>query len=143
MTEAARLEWYGDKVLANVKVAKKAALTMAGQVIQAAAVPLINRVSGDLAGSINYKVIDKDDECRVGTNVEYAPYVEFGTGKYAEGGDGRKTPWAFVDDQGKLWWTAGGRPFPYLRPALDNNSEQILKVMGEMIGKAAEDGGKK
>ena len=137
----ANFVWYGDKVLRSVEAAKKAALTRGCQIVISHAVPLIRNVSGNLGGSLSYKV-DRD-EGRAGTNVKYAPYVEFGTGKYAEKGDGRKTPWVFKDDKGKWWWTAGGRPRPFLRPALDNNRDQIIKAMGEIIGKAAEAGGKK
>lgn len=41
--------------------------------------------TGRLRGSISYSV--EGEECYVGTNVNYAPYVEFGTGIYAETGE--------------------------------------------------------
>ena len=39
--------------------------------------------TGNLKRSIDYKVTD--DECSVGTNVEYAPYVEYGTARWPTG----------------------------------------------------------
>ena len=42
----------------------------------------------------------------IGTNVEYAMWHEFGTGKYA-GEGGRQTPWAFKDKDGNWVWTHG------------------------------------
>ena len=43
--------------------------------------------TGNLQDSITYEV--NGNEGVVGTNVEYAPYVEFGTGLFSSQGDGR------------------------------------------------------
>ncbi len=64
----------------------------------------------------------------VGTNVEYAPYVEFGTGKFAEGG-GRPTPWSYQDDKGNWHTTNGMKPQPYLRPAIDNHLNEYKQFL--------------
>lgn len=70
----------------------------------------------------------------VGTNVEYAPYVEYGTGKKAVGGNGRKTPWAYTDPKtGQLIWTAGQRPQPFLEPALLENEQEIINIFKKTI----------
>lgn len=47
-----------------------------------------------------------NQEGRIGTNLEYAPYVHQGTGIYAVNGDGRPTPWAWYDETGR--YTANG-----------------------------------
>lgn len=40
-------------------------------------------------------------EGRIGTNLEYAPYVHQGTGIYAVNGDGRQdVPWRYQDAEG-------------------------------------------
>lgn len=52
--------------------------------------------TGNLRNNISNTVVD--DTVYVGTNVEYAPYVEFGTGKYAESGNGRPGWWVYVSD---------------------------------------------
>lgn len=44
--------------------------------------------TGNLRSSITHVV--NDNVGIVGTNVEYAPYVEFGTGLFSSKGDGRK-----------------------------------------------------
>lgn len=49
--------------------------------------------TGRLRNSINCLV--QDDEVYIGTNVEYAIYVELGTGKYTEGG--RPGWWVYVE----------------------------------------------
>ena len=65
--------------------------------------------------------------------LEYAPYVEYGTGLYAEGGNGRKdVPWAYEDEEtGELIWTAGQKPIPFLRPALYENRTEIVRMFKE------------
>ena len=49
----------------------------------------------------------------------YSIFVERGTGIYAEGGGGRKTPWVYRAANGQYYTTEGMRPQPFLNPALD------------------------
>jgi HK97 gp10 family phage protein len=66
------------------------------------------------------------------TPLEYAPYVEYGTGLFAEGGNGRKdVPWHYKDDKGEWHTTSGQKPQPFLRPALEENREQITRLLRE------------
>lgn len=70
------------------------------------------------------------------TPVEYAPYVEYGTGLFAEKGNGRKTPWSYEDEKtGERIFTRGQKPQPYLRPALFENREKITKILEESVKK--------
>ena len=75
-------------------------------------------------------------EVDIGTNVKYAPYVEFGTGIYAENGQGRKTPWKWYSETVKWagWhWTWGQRPQPFLRPAYYENINKIMDFIKRYI----------
>lgn len=64
--------------------------------------------TGRLKNSISSAVDEENQQVFIGTNVEYAIYHEFGTGKYASGGGGRSTPWAYQDEKTGEWrWTAG------------------------------------
>lgn len=63
--------------------------------------------TGELKNSISHAVIREDDAVAIGTNVKYAVWHEFGTGQYAEGGGGRKKPWAYKDSKGKWHYTKG------------------------------------
>lgn len=66
------------------------------------------------------------------TPLEYAPYVEYGTGLFAENGNGRKdVPWNYQDDQGNWHSTSGQHPQPFMRPALNESREEILKIIKE------------
>lgn len=71
---------------------------------------------------------------RIGSALEYAPYVHQGTGIYAVGGDGRKTPWGYTAKSGKykgFHWTKGQKPQPFLKDAVFNNRTKIAKVLGD------------
>lgn len=66
----------------------------------------------------------------VSTPLEYAPYVEFGTGLFAEDGEGRDdVPWRYQDEKGEWHTTSGQKPQPFLRPALHENRENILRIL--------------
>lgn len=86
--------------------------------------------TGALMNSITHKVIesDKDTACYIGTNMEYAPYVEFGTGIYYDGG-GRRTSWVYKGADGKFHMTNGQRAKPYLKPAISEHLDKYKKII--------------
>lgn len=89
--------------------------------------------NGELRRSITSKV--EGLEGVVYTPLEYAPYVEFGTGIHAEGGNGRQdVPWVYCDEKGEFHTTEGQHPQPFLRPALQQNRKKIVKIIKENIG---------
>ena len=51
--------------------------------------------TGELRNSITSEV--EGNQAVVGSNLEYAPYVEFGTGIFSSLGNGRQTPWTYYD----------------------------------------------
>lgn len=115
--------------------------------------------TGALAGSITSEVHGLTGE--VFTPLEYAPYKEYGTGLFAEGGKGRQdVPWVYVEGSGSgaakstksytldeakktvrflreqgldAHYTYGQKPKPFMRPALNDNRELILKMIMEGI----------
>ena len=91
-------------------------------------------ITGDLRKFITSKV-EQDGTDIVGivySPLEYAPYVEYGTGLFAEAGDGRKdVPWRYKADDGSFHITSGQHPHPFMRPALDENRVQILRILQE------------
>lgn len=68
----------------------------------------------------------------VGTNKEYAIYVEYGTGIYAQGG-GRQTPWAYQDDKGNWHRTSGQRAQPYIKPAIADHAEHYKNIIKSVL----------
>ena len=87
--------------------------------------------NGVLRNSIRSEVEGKQGV--VGTNIEYAPYVEFGTGLFAVNGDGRQTPWSYQDEMGEWHTTIGQHPQPFLGPALEMNRETIINFIKERL----------
>ena len=83
--------------------------------------------TGELRRSITSKV-----EGNVGivfTPLEYAPYIEYGTGLFAENGGRKDVPWCYKDDEGNWHSTSGMKPQPFMRPALQENREQIKRIL--------------
>lgn len=93
--------------------------------------------NGLLRNSITHYIEDNPNELIgvVGTNVEYAPYVEFGTGIYSSLGNGRQDRWKYKDAKGEWHSTIGQHPQPYLQPALEENRREIEKMFKEQIKK--------
>ena len=108
-------------------------LTLAGEVVASAAIQNCPVDTGNLRGSITTEVDETAMVARIGTPVEYAPYIEFGTGEYAESGEGRKGGWFFEYDGNKgekgKRFTLGNKPQPFLRPALIENREKIRGII--------------
>ena len=87
--------------------------------------------TGDLRKSITSKV--EGLQGIVFTPLEYAPYVEYGTGLFAEEGGRKDVPWHYQDEQGEWHSTSGMKPQPFMRPALDENREEIIRILKEGI----------
>jgi HK97 gp10 family phage protein len=106
----------------------------------------VNR--GPLRQNINVKNLTEGDELRVGcgifaeAGINYAVYVEYGTGIYAENGMGRQTPWVapiITDNEGQIFrWMVGVHPHPFMRPAWDEEKENVANHMKAAIIKKLE-----
>lgn len=108
-----------------------AALGRACALVERAAKEKAPKNTGELRRSIASR-IEKDGDDLVGivyTPLEYAPYIEYGTGLFAEDGGRQDVPWSYQDDEGNWHTTSGMKPRPYLRPALDENREQVLRIL--------------
>ena len=107
----------------------KRALGKACALVEASAKQKAPKGSGELRRSITSEV--NDTEGVVFTPLEYAPYVEFGTGLFAEKGGRTDVPWNYQDDKGEWHSTSGQKPQPYMRPALEENREKIKRLFKE------------
>lgn len=90
--------------------------------------------TGNLRDSVDYHIDESELKGYVGTNVEYAVFVEFGTGEFAENGMGRKGGWAYKSFDGKWYFTYGQAPQPYLRPAFRKNKRAIEALAKQILG---------
>lgn len=89
--------------------------------------------TGELRRSISSRVeVDGDEVVGiVFSPLEYAPYIEYGTGLFAESGGRKDVPWNYQDDEGEWHSTSGMEPQPFMRTALKDNRKQIIKLLKE------------
>jgi HK97 gp10 family phage protein len=131
--------------IANMEL--KTAMNKATEIVHGQAKMLVPpNGTGNLAGSIHMQVKDTGNELqgRVYTNLEYAPYVEFGTGVTGNGTYPYKiegfTPvykdkgWAYYDeDKGEWIYTKGQKAQPYMYPALNMHKKTIKRILKDGI----------
>ena len=84
--------------------------------------------TGKTKGSWNHKVDNKKLEAYVGSNYENAIWEEFGTGIFALGGNGRKTPWTYKDEKG-FHKTKGKKARRPLQNALNQKESEIIEML--------------
>lgn len=100
--------------------------------------------TGNLRGSIHQEVKEKKNsiEGRVFTNVQYAPYVEFGTGSKGNGTYPKKdislsyrdTPWVYTPDGGENFYRTNGQvAHPFMYPAIKQNEKKIKNMFKEAL----------
>lgn len=68
----------------------------------------------------------------IGTNVDYAVWHEFGTGKYAESG-GRQTPWMFQDKDGEWHWTHGVPAKHYIQFGMTAHQSEYKNMLEQAM----------
>ena len=73
----------------------------------------------------------------VGSNVKYAPFVELGTKPHfvPQQYIGR---WARRHGLGDRGLFVSGRAQPFLEPAFEENAEQIVRLLGDVVGRIVE-----
>ena len=92
--------------------------------------------TGTLKRSIRTELVGSNS-VEVGSNLEYAIYVEHGTGIYAFDGAGRASspehpiPWTYRGSDGLFHTTYGVRPRPFLIPAFNSKKYNFLKYVKE------------
>lgn len=89
--------------------------------------------SGELRDKIDHRITNKGGIItgQIGSPTDYAPYVEYGTGEFAENGAGRKGGWSYQTPDGEWHHTDGMQPQPFLRPAFRENKANIENVIGQ------------
>ena len=99
------------QVLSEMRRAKAEALEVIGGKAEGYAYDLCPKDTGRLANSITHQQIDEDTEV-IGSNVEYAPYVELGH------------------------ITASGSKVaahPFLRPAAENHTGEYRRILDQVM----------
>ena len=99
---------YAKDVLQGMAKAKAAALEVIGGKAESYAKKACPVDTGRLRNSITHAQMDENTEV-IGTNVEYAPFVELGTAKM--------------------------KARPFLRPAAENHTPEYKFILEQFMGK--------
>lgn len=113
----------------------KASLERACAIVERSAKENAPKGNGELRRSITSRIDETESgdlEGVVYTPLEYAPYVEFGTGLFAVEEGRSDVPWCYFDEKKQQWFTTSGQhPQPYLIPALQDNRDRIIDELRE------------
>lgn len=119
------------EILSEMQSAIERALEKCGIAAEGFAKKLVPVDTGNLRNSIAHKVDSAENVVYIGTNNEYAAYVELGTGKYAQGG--RQDPWVYQDEEGNWHHTHGQRAQPYLKPAVADHKQTYQNIIEDEL----------
>ncbi len=131
------------KRLGKGKVAEQAVhkgMLQGAKTVQGAAKQLCipgKKGGGRLRDSIEIEDVSQDTVA-VGTNVEYAVYVEYGTGQLGDPTVPHTTKeyWRYQDEDGNWYTTHGQPPRPYLTPALSMSQTDVKRKVIAQLQKA-------
>lgn len=127
---------YSDEVLEAFNDACLRALERCGEQAEGYAKDLVPVDTGNLRNSISHKVDEAEPAADIGTNSEYAAYVEFGTGQYSSiGGGTPKSKWVYVGDDGEWHIGKPRKPLPYLKPAVANHVGTYRNIFKDELSK--------
>ncbi len=116
-----------QKLPESVERAIADGINKAAGIVEGSAKRLCPVDTGNLRGSIHimkHATPGKEAKAVVGTNVEYAPYVEFGTGvRGAATNENSNVAVSYAQD-----W-AGQAAQPFLAPALRSNKDRIERAI--------------
>lgn len=130
-----KLQWNGDAKIKEMQFAMERALIRSVNLIQKDAKLKAPVDEGNLRASIVTMTDALGLIGIVSTNLEYAPYIEFGTGRFVAGG--RTTPWVYKHPKYGFIRTVGHKAQPFLRPAKAENKENIRKIFIQEGSKVA------
>lgn len=91
--------------------------------------------TGNLRNKITHRVRDTDEKAvYIGTDVDYAIYVEMGTGPYVEDGSGRKdVPWFFKDEEGNGHLSYGIPASHFLKKAIEEHENEYVEILKDAL----------
>lgn len=115
------------EVLAVMQAAAIRGMEKCGLIAEGYAKKLCPVDTGNLRNSITHQLDTGGPSVYIGSNSEYAVYVECGTGKYYPGG--RQTPWMYQDAKGNWHLTDGQRAQPYLKPAVADHAQTYRDII--------------
>ncbi|MCU5206745.1 hypothetical protein PDN54_08200 [Bacillus cereus group sp. Bc252] len=120
----------------RTKVLEQVAMLAAANYVKGMAQTYSRSRSGDTKRSITAqtKMLGNQVVGVVGSNQDNVMYEEFGTGIYAEKGNGRKDKWVYFDKRtGKYYRTQGKKGTRALRNAGEQHKADIIRIIQQTM----------
>jgi hypothetical protein len=136
MKETWRINDYLNKLDQHMADKLETASSMVRAQMEAIA-PVAEFDGGNYKGSFRHVVYPSEHRAIITNTAEYAPYLEFGTGEYAENGNGRKGGWSYQDPRGNWHFTLGMKPqdvsgnHGILRGVIKIKEQQVRQILSE------------
>lgn len=130
-----------DKAIRELQDAVYIGVTKASEIVETQAALNAPVDTGKLGQSINNMVEGARTNTvtgHIGTNTEYAIFVEKGTGEFSTNGQGRKTAWSYQKPNGEWVTTTGQKAQPFLEPAFKDNIKNIEKAIMDEVKKVGD-----
>ena len=132
MSNIIKFEDYSDKVINAINREVLNALEEASGELEGQVKSNTKVKTSKTKNSWNHVVNEDKYEAYIGSNYENAIWEEFGTGIYAQNGNGRKdVPWVYQDEDGKWHRTKGKKPRRALQRAFESMKNTIEKYFKE------------
>lgn len=125
---------FSIEVKKALKSAALAFLDEAAGELERAAMRNTRVDTGQTKGAWEHEVEEGAMRATVGNTEENAIWEEFGTGEYAVGGNGRKTPWSYQDAKGNWHTTMGKKPSRAFEKARDETKPKIIQAAKDAFG---------
>ena len=92
--------------------------------------------TGALRNTIAFKVEPDEQAVYVGSNSEYAVYVELGTGEYSEVGGTQEKRWTYRDElTGETRIGVPQKPRHFIKPAVTDHGDTFRAIMHNALSK--------
>lgn len=136
MANGFTFEDNSESVKAALSQVSESALESAALLVEGQAKALAPVDSGELRDKIDHTITEQNGMrlAKIGSPLDYAIYVEYGTGEHATNGAGRKGGWSYQAPDGKWYFTRGMKAQPFLLPAFRRNKKNIETIFKEALG---------
>lgn len=97
-------------------------------------VPVAEKNGGALRDSIAFKVEPDEQAVYIGSNSEYATYVELGTGQYSEVGGTPEKRWVYRDPlTGETRIGVPQKPRHFIKPAVADHGDTYKQILRKYL----------
>lgn len=103
------------------------------EIFAATAKALVPVDTGRLRDSVEVRYMNKGLTAHIIVGAEYGIWINYGTGIYAEGGNGRKTEWTYYSARlGRFVTTRGMRAQQFWEPSYERARQHFTKRMNRL-----------